>query len=61
MSDDILLVDFKPRTKLVTRQTTLTQPRFPVIDAHLHLAPPYGKDWLGKPVSELLGAMDADP
>lgn len=59
MPQDIRLTDFKPHTKLVTRQTEITQPRFPAIDAHIHLAPPYGKDWLSRPSSELLEAMDA--
>jgi predicted TIM-barrel fold metal-dependent hydrolase len=59
MPQDIRLTDFKPHTKLVTRQTAITQPRFSAIDAHIHLAPPYGKDWLSRPSSELLAAMDA--
>lgn len=59
MPDDIRLADFKPHAKLVIRQTEITQPRFPVIDAHLHLVPPYGGNWLAQPVSHLLEAMDA--
>jgi predicted TIM-barrel fold metal-dependent hydrolase len=59
MADDLPLTGFKPRSKLVTKQTEITRPRFPVIDAHLHLAPPYGQDWLGKPVAELIETLDA--
>lgn len=31
------LSDFKPRAKLVTRQSRIERPKFPVIDAHNHL------------------------
>lgn len=59
MPDDIQLSAFKPRAKLVTQQTTLKHPRFPLIDAHLHLSPPFGGNWYAQPVESVLEAMDA--
>jgi predicted TIM-barrel fold metal-dependent hydrolase len=55
----MLLTDFKPRAQLVTRTTRVTQPRYPVIDAHNHLAEPFGGGWDQRPVSELLDVLDA--
>ncbi|BAJ62440.1 MULTISPECIES: amidohydrolase family protein [Anaerolinea] len=55
----MLLEHYKPRSKLVTRQSVVEKPRFPVIDAHNHLAPPFGGDWEEKPINELLDRMDA--
>jgi len=59
VSQQLLLSDFKPRARLVTKTSDIRAPRFPVIDAHLHLQPPFGGDWLAKPVEALLDAMDA--
>lgn len=60
MPADILsLTAFKPRAKLVVPETEVSRPRFPVIDAHLHLSPPFGGDWRAQPVSQVLEAMDA--
>lgn len=60
MPDDTLaLTAFKPRAKLVVPQTEIGRPRFPVIDAHLHLSPPFGGNWRDRPVSRVLEAMDA--
>jgi predicted TIM-barrel fold metal-dependent hydrolase len=53
------LEDFRPRSKLVTRQTRVERPRFPVIDAHNHLADPFGGGWDKRPLSELLDVLDA--
>lgn len=52
------LEDFRPRSALVTRVTPIDRPRFPVIDAHNHLAEPFGSGWDQKPVSELLDVLD---
>lgn len=52
------LKDFKPQSKLVTKTTLVDTPRFPVIDAHNHLAEPFGGGWDHKPVSELLDLLD---
>lgn len=49
---------FHPHSNLVTRQTVVTQPRFPVIDAHNHLAEPFGGGWDKRPLPELLDVLD---
>jgi hypothetical protein len=53
------LTDYRPIPKLVTRTTLVEQPRFPVIDAHNHLAEPFGGGWDKRPVRELLDLLDA--
>ena len=53
------LSEFRPRPALVTRQTLIERPRFPVIDAHNHLGPEFGGGWAQRPIEELLAAMDA--
>lgn len=52
------LEDFKPRSKLVAKTTLVNKPRFPVIDAHDHLAEPFGGGWDQKPLTELLDLLD---
>jgi len=54
----MLLENFRPRSKLVTKTTLVDKPRFPVIDAHNHLANPFGGGWDQKPLSELLDLLD---
>jgi predicted TIM-barrel fold metal-dependent hydrolase len=54
----VLLADYRPRPALVTKTTPILQPRFPVIDAHNHLAAPFGGGWDQRPVSELLDVLD---
>jgi predicted TIM-barrel fold metal-dependent hydrolase len=54
----MLLSDFQPRTALVTHVTTVLKPRFPVIDAHNHLAEPFGGGWDKRPLNELLALLD---
>src|SRR5262249_1379928 len=58
MPDDILLSQFTPTSKLVVKATEITQPKFPVFDAHNHLST-FGGHWDERPVSELLDALDA--
>src|SRR5260370_34469831 len=53
----LYLSEFEPRSRLEVKRTEITKPRFPVIDAHNHLAPPFG-DWESRPVSELLDVLD---
>ena len=53
------LSEFRPRAKLVRKETLVERPRFPVIDAHNHLAEPFGGGWDKRPVAELLDALDA--
>jgi predicted TIM-barrel fold metal-dependent hydrolase len=55
----VLLEDFKPISKLVTKTTQVEKPRFPVIDTHIHLGLPFGGLWREKPLHTLLDAMDA--
>ena len=52
------LEDFKPQSKLVTKTTLVDKPKFPVIDAHNHLADPFGGGWDKKPLNELLDLLD---
>ncbi|MCL4529961.1 MAG: amidohydrolase family protein [Chloroflexi bacterium] len=54
----MLLENFRPRSKLVTKITLVDKPRFPVIDAHNHLKEPFGGGWDKKPLSELLDRLD---
>lgn len=54
----MLLENFRPQSKLVTKTTLVNKPRFPVIDAHNHLAEPFGGGWDNKPVAELLAQLD---
>lgn len=50
--------DFKPRSRLVVKQTSITRPKFPVIDAHNHLAEPFGGGWDHKPFALLLDQLN---
>ena len=52
------LPDFRPRPQLVTKQTTITHPRFPVIDAHNHLGSDFGGGWDKKPLAQLIDVLD---
>ncbi len=54
----MLLTDYYPRSVLVTKETALTKPHFPVIDAHNHLAEPFGGGWDKRPVAALLDVLD---
>lgn len=54
----MLLTDYRPRSVLVTKATPVTRPRFPVIDAHNHLAEPFGGGWDKRPVAALLDVLD---
>jgi predicted TIM-barrel fold metal-dependent hydrolase len=52
------LENFRPRPRLVVKETRVDKPRFPVIDAHNHLAEPFGGGWDKRPVPELLDRLD---
>jgi len=54
----MLLQNFRPRSKLVTKTTLVEKPRFPVIDAHNHLGEPFGGGWDKRPLAELLERLD---
>ena len=55
---NLRLDDFRPRPALVRRETAITKPRFPIIDAHNHLAEPFGGGWDKKPLPELIDLLD---
>ncbi len=55
----MLLEDFRPHSKLVTKSTPVEQPRFPVVDAHNHLSEPFGGGWDQKPLTQLLDLLDS--
>lgn len=55
---DLYLSQFAPVPRLVVKQTAVPTPRFPVIDAHNHLAEPFGGGWDQRPIDELLAVMD---
>lgn len=55
----MLLSDYHPQPTLVTRITTVERPRFPVVEAHNHLAEPIGGGWDQRPAGELLSVLDA--
>lgn len=50
----VLLTDFHPKSKLVTRITPIERAKFPVIDAHNHLWNAFD----GRPLAELLDRLD---
>jgi predicted TIM-barrel fold metal-dependent hydrolase len=54
----MLLENYRPKSKLVTKNTPINIPRFPVIDAHNHLAEPFGGGWDKKSLSQLLDLLD---
>lgn len=54
----MLLSNFRPYPKLVTKATRVLKPRFPVIDAHNHLGEPFGGGWDKRPANELLTVLD---
>lgn len=54
----MLLENYLPHSKLVTKTTLVNKPCFPVIDAHNHLADPFGGGWDKRPITELLDLLD---
>ena len=50
----MLLENYRPQSKLITKVTQITKPKFPVIDAHNHLF----DGWEQKPLSQLLDQLD---
>ncbi len=57
--NDLPISQFRPHPALITRETSVQAPRFPVIEAHSHLAAPYGGGWDERPLSELLDVLNA--
>jgi predicted TIM-barrel fold metal-dependent hydrolase len=58
MLNSMLLENFRPQSRLVTKTTFVNKPKFPVIDAHNHLGDPFGGGWDKKPLSELIDLLD---
>lgn len=56
--NDLRLVDYRPKSKLVTAETRVLTPRFPAIDAHNHLGVTFGGGWDQRPLLELLDVLD---
>src|SRR5262245_22329955 len=54
----MLLRQFRPRSRLVTKVTSIDRPRFPVIDAHNHLDDDFGGGWIHRSVDEMHAEMD---
>ncbi len=54
----MLLKDYRPQSKLVTRETCVEKPRFPAVDAHNHLGADFGGGWDQKPLPVLLDRLD---
>lgn len=52
------LTNFNPTPTLVTRQTAISRPRYPVIDVHQHLGGEFGGGWDQRPVAALLDVLD---
>lgn len=49
---------FRPKSSLVTKETSIATPKSPVIDSHNHLVEPFGGGWDKKPLQELLDILD---
>ncbi len=54
----MLLKSYRPKSKLVTKSTNITKPRFSVIDVHNHLGNEFGGGWIHRPTSELVDVLD---
>ncbi len=54
----MLLTNYRPQSKLITKTTQIHKPKFPVIDAHNHLSDEFGGGWDKKPLSQLLDHLD---
>ncbi len=56
---DIYLSQYHPRSRLEVKETTISKPRFSVIDAHNHLGEPFGGGWDKRSLPELIDVLDA--
>jgi len=54
----MLLDNFRPQSKLVTKTTRVDRAKFPVIDAHNHLGEAFGGGWDKRPLNELIDLLD---
>ncbi len=53
----MFLRNYRPQSQLVVKQTCITRAKYPVIDAHNHLAE-FGGNWDQRPVSQLIDQLD---
>ncbi len=58
MDHELHLQDYRPHSRLVTTETWVNAPRYPVIDAHNHLGGEFGGGWDQRPLPELLEVLD---
>lgn len=58
MDHELRLQDYRPCPRLVTTETRVNAPRYPVIDTHNHLGLEFGGGWDQRPLPELLDALD---
>ncbi|MEM6431954.1 MAG: amidohydrolase family protein [Deinococcota bacterium] len=56
--DDIYLKEFRPKPALVVPSARRDTPRFPAVDAHIHLSSEFGGRWRDQPIEALVDAMD---
>jgi predicted TIM-barrel fold metal-dependent hydrolase len=57
-SDDLRLVDFRPRSSLRVPVHEVRRPKFPVVDAHNHLGSAFGGEWATRAPAELIATLD---
>lgn len=53
-----MTLEWFKKAALVTKETRIAAPRFPVIDAHNHLGEAFGGGWDKKPVTQLVDVLD---
>ena len=58
VSKTMLLQNYLPQSKMVSKETLLEKPRFPVFDAHNHLGLDSSERWDQRPVFELLDLLN---
>ncbi len=56
---ELLLKDFRPRAEVRLPEHRVTRPKFPAIDAHIHLGPEFSCGWYGRDAAELVPVLDA--
>lgn len=54
----MLINEFHPKSMLVVKETYITRPKFPVIEAHNHLGMPIRATYDQLPVEEILAKLD---
>lgn len=54
----MLLQNYRPKSKLISKSTLIGKPRFKVIDAHNHLGEAFGGGWDKRSINELLNLLD---